>query len=83
MTDKQANISDNLEQFNFEQAMEEIKSIVANIEEGKLPLEESIKQYERAMKLIKKSQELLQSAHKKIEDITAANGISTSSNANE
>lgn len=77
MTDNQNN---DLGTFNFEKAMEEIKTIVANIEDGKLPLEESIKQYERAMQLIKKSQELLQSAHKKIEDITAANSASGSNN---
>lgn len=75
MTDNQNN---DLGNFNFEKAMEEIKTIVSNIEDGKLPLEESIKQYERAMQLIKKSQELLQSAHKKIEDITAANSASGS-----
>ncbi len=75
MIDKPSEHPNNTETFNFEVAMEEIKSIVASIEEGKLPLEESIKQYERAMKLIKRCQELLHSAHQKIEDITAANGI--------
>ncbi len=74
-------MTENSEQFNFEQAMEEIKKIVSAIEEGKLPLEESIKQYERAMQLIKQSQELLQSAHKKIEDITAANGIKSNTDS--
>ena len=69
--------------FNFEKAMTEIKSIVEAIEEGQLPLDESIKKYENALTLIKKCQNLLQTANQKIEEITAAdNNADDSTNNN-
>ena len=69
--------------FNFEKAMTDIKSIVEAIEEGKLPLDESIKKYENALTLIKKCQNLLQTANHKIEEITAAdNNADDSTNNN-
>ncbi len=68
--------------FNFEKAMVEIKSIVEAIEEGKLPLDESIKKYENALTLIKKCQNLLQTANQKIEEITAADTTADDSTNN-
>lgn len=59
--------------FNFEVAMEEIKNIAKAIEQGDLPLDESINKYEHALKLIKQCQNLLQSASQKIEQISQAN----------
>lgn len=66
--------------FNFEQAMEEIKQIVSDIEAGNLSLDESIKKYERALQLIRKCQELLQTTHQRIEDLTVANQIGKPNN---
>ena len=68
--------------FNFEKAMEEIKSTVEAIEEGQLPLDESIKKYENALTLIKKCQNLLQTANQKIEEITAADTTADDSTNN-
>ena len=68
--------------FNFEKAMAEIKSIVEAIEEGQLPLDESIKKYENALTLIKKCQNLLQTANQKIEEITAADTTANDSTNN-
>ena len=68
--------------FNFEKAMAEIKSIVEAIEEGQLPLDESIKKYENALTLIKKCQNLLQTANQKIEEITAADTTADDSTNN-
>ena len=54
---------------NFEQAIEELSSIVEDIESGQTPLQSSIDQYEKGMGLIKHCREILQTAEKKIEKI--------------
>ena len=59
--------------FEFEKAMEEIKQIVGHIEQGDLSLEDSIKQYERALGLIKQCEALLKNAHQKIEELSSDN----------
>jgi exodeoxyribonuclease VII small subunit len=54
----------------FEQAIEELTGIVEKIELGKIPLQESIEQYEKGMALIKHCRTILQKAEKKIEQIS-------------
>jgi exodeoxyribonuclease VII small subunit len=41
------------EALTFEKALEELESIVARMEEGKLPLEESLAAYQRGAELLK------------------------------
>jgi exodeoxyribonuclease VII small subunit len=56
--------------FSFEEAIEELTDIVSKIEQGQIPLQESLKQYERGMALIKQCREILEKAEKKIEKIS-------------
>ena len=51
----------------FEQALEKLEGIVAQIEEGKVPLEESIERYAEGIKLVGKCREILDAAEKKIQ----------------
>ena len=51
----------------FEQALETLERIVAEIEEGKVPLEESIERYAEGIKLVGKCREILDAAEKKIQ----------------
>lgn len=50
----------------FEENLEKIDEIIESLESGELSLDESIKEYENAMKLIKKSSELLSKAEGKV-----------------
>jgi exodeoxyribonuclease VII small subunit len=59
-----------IEKMNFEQAIKELTEIVSKIEQGQIPLQESIDQYEKGMMLIKHCREILQKAEKRIEKIT-------------
>ena len=52
--------------------MQQVKDIVNEIEKGELSLEDSIKKYEYALKLIKDCQETLQVAQQKIQNINRA-----------
>jgi exodeoxyribonuclease VII small subunit len=56
-------------ELSFEGAMDRLEAIVAQMESGKLPLEEVIVRYEEGMKLLKICQERLASAEQKIEII--------------
>jgi exodeoxyribonuclease VII small subunit len=54
----------------FERAIEELESIVKRLEEGKVPLEESIAIYERGEALKQRCEELLRQAEARVEKIT-------------
>jgi exodeoxyribonuclease VII small subunit len=55
---------------NFEQAIKELTSIVEKIEQGEIPLENSLQQYERGMALIQHCRTTLEKAEKRIEKIS-------------
>ena len=55
-----------LEELNFEQAIEELEGIAQELESGKLNLDDSIKKFEDGMKLSKKCTEYLENAEKRI-----------------
>ncbi|HEY6022566.1 MAG TPA: exodeoxyribonuclease VII small subunit [Pseudolabrys sp.] len=64
----------------FERAIDELESIVKRLEEGKVPLEESVAIYERGEVLKKRCEELLRQAEARVEKITLdANGKPTGS----
>jgi exodeoxyribonuclease VII small subunit len=55
------------EKMSFEQALGELEGIVEAMEEGEVPLDESLKQYERGVQLLKRCRAILGEAEKKIE----------------
>jgi exodeoxyribonuclease VII small subunit len=59
-----------IKRFSFEKAMEELESIVAKLESGKVPLEESVANYERGEALKRRCEELLNQAEARVAKIT-------------
>lgn len=59
-----------LESLSFEQALEELETIVRDLETGKSALEESIGAYERGIALKNHCEKKLKEAQSKIEKIT-------------
>ena len=57
---------------SFEQALQRIEEIVSEIEEGSVPLEESIEKYGEGIKLIEHCRTVLGNAEKKIQLLTRA-----------
>jgi exodeoxyribonuclease VII small subunit len=55
---------------SFEQAIKELTTIVGSIEQGQMPLQDSLNQYERGMALIKHCRTILKKAEKRIEKIS-------------
>ena len=59
-----------VEQLSFERAIEELETIVKRLEEGKVPLEESVAIYERGETLKRRCEELLRQAEARVQKIT-------------
>ena len=59
-----------VKELTFERAIEELESIVKRLEEGKVPLEESVALYERGEVLKKRCEELLMQAEARVQKIT-------------
>ena len=57
------------EQLSFEEAMSQLETIVNEVEQGKIPLAQSIEKYAQGMKLIKHCRNVLEQAEKQIETI--------------
>lgn len=63
---------------SFERAIEELESIVKRLEDGKVPLEESVAIYERGESLKRRCEELLRQAEARVDRITTdASGQAT------
>ena len=65
MTEKNPDVG----QLTFERAIEELETIVKRLEEGKVPLEESVAIYERGETLKRRCEQLLRQAEARVEKI--------------
>ncbi|MFC2966946.1 exodeoxyribonuclease VII small subunit [Acidimangrovimonas pyrenivorans] len=63
-----------VEKMSFEEAMAELEQVVGQLERGDVPLEESIKLYERGAELKAHCETKLKSAEEKVEQIRVAEG---------
>jgi exodeoxyribonuclease VII small subunit len=59
-----------IDKLSFEEAIKELTNIVGKIEQGQIPLQDSLEQYEKGMALIKQCRTILHKAEERIEKIT-------------
>lgn len=69
-----------LENLTFEESLSELDTIVHNLEQGELSLEESMTLFERGLKLSQISQSKLQAAEQKVKILLEKNGEQQLSN---
>ena len=62
-----------MNEITFEKALQELESIIKDIESGSIPLEEAINKYTDAMNLVKICQEKLDKATKQVNKIVNEN----------
>ena len=60
--------------FDFEQALENLEELVSAMEEGELTLEESLKAFEKGIKLTRECQSALKQAEQKVQVLINENG---------
>ncbi len=53
--------------FNFEGALEQLEELVASMEDGELSLEDSLKAFEKGVKLTRECQTALKNAEQKVQ----------------
>jgi len=58
------------DRFDFESALEELEALVTKLEKGDLPLEESLKEFERGVALTRSCQKELKEAEQKVNLLT-------------
>ena len=59
---------------NFEKALDELESIVEGLESGDLSLEDSLKSFEKGIKLARKCQEQLSKAELQVQKLIEEDG---------
>ena len=59
-----------MDKFTFESGMDELETLVRDLENGALPLEESFQAFERGMALKKRLEKLLEEGDKRIRVMT-------------
>ena len=59
----------------FDEILEELESIVESMDDGSLKLEETIKSYEKGIKLIKQAQASLKNFEKKVQVLNSKNEL--------
>ncbi len=59
---------------SFEEALENLEAIIDRIESGEIPLEQSIQEYEKGMKLIKQCREFLEKAEQRVSELSLDDG---------
>lgn len=67
---KQKDQKDDITELSFEESIKELTNIVGRIEQGQIPLQDSLEQYEKGMALIKQCRTILEKAEKRIEKIS-------------
>ena len=59
---------------DFEASIEQLEKLVAQMEDGDLSLEESLKAFERGIKLTREAQQILSKAEQKVQMLIEKNG---------
>ncbi|CTQ32514.1 exodeoxyribonuclease VII small subunit [Jannaschia rubra] len=63
-------MADDIGEMTFEQALAELEKVVNQLDSGDVPLEESIRLYERGAELKARCESRLKAAEEKVEQIT-------------
>ena len=59
---------------NFEKALKELESLIEDMEQGELSLEDSLKRFEKGISLTAECQQALQKAELKVQELVVKNG---------
>ena len=59
---------------DFESSLEQLQQLVEQMEEGELSLEDSLKAFEKGIKLTRECQQALQEAEQKVQMLMESNG---------
>ncbi len=67
MSDNDSSASTDLSR--FEETLQELETLVRRLEQGEMPLEESLKAFERGVRLTRECQQSLRAAEQRVEQV--------------
>ncbi|SFH78773.1 exodeoxyribonuclease VII small subunit [Pisciglobus halotolerans] len=70
-------MSQQAKELKFEEAMQQLEQIVARLEQGDVPLEEALEQFQKGVQLSKFCKDKLENAEKTLTKIVDENGEET------
>lgn len=68
------------ENLSFEESLSELEQIVTELEQGEVPLDDALKQFERGIALVRTSQTKLEQAQQKVSILLQQNDQASLSN---
>ncbi len=71
---KKKPVSQDVQQFDFEEALGQLEALVSAMEEGELSLEESLQAFEKGVKLTRECQTALENAEQKVQTLLDDSG---------
>ena len=66
--------SKKIDRLSFDATLEELETIVHQLEQGSLPLEEALKQFEQGIALVRVAQQKLDQAEQKVQILLSEGG---------
>lgn len=66
---KSSKLNDAKQELSFEESLAQLEAIIAEIEQGKIGLEDSIERYEQGMKLLRRCRQILAEAELRIQKL--------------
>ena len=63
------------ENMTFEAAMDELDTIIQHLEQGNIPLDDALRQFERGIGLVRSSQARLEKAQQQVQRLTEDNQL--------
>ncbi|TVQ32191.1 MAG: exodeoxyribonuclease VII small subunit [Phycisphaeraceae bacterium] len=63
-----------MDEIGFEEAVQRLEQIIDRIERGEVPLEESLREYERGVALVRRCRGILDRAEQRVRELTEKPG---------
>jgi exodeoxyribonuclease VII small subunit len=70
-------LGEKMESLSFEEAFEQLEASITALQEGKVPLEQALQQYQNGMQLAQYCNELLQRAELSVQQLNVNEGSDT------
>lgn len=74
MNDKTKTMDDNTKSYPFEQSLKELEQLVEKMEQGDLSLEDSLKTFEKGVRLTRECQQALAKAEQRVKMLVEESG---------
>lgn len=72
MSNRQPEAAKPVANLSYEEAFQELRAVVQSIEGGQMPLDQSVQAFQRGTELLRRCQDVLETAELRVKELTAA-----------